>query len=135
MLLQGIFLTQGIEPVSLVFSAWTGGLFTSSTTCDKHTCTYTHTYSCVITLSQPFGGASGKEPPCQCRRHKGHRFDPWVGRSPGEGHGNSLQCSCLENPMKRGAWWAIVHSVRKSWTQLKQLKTQRKKHFKPLLVN
>ena len=37
-----------------------------------------------------------------------HGFDPWVGRSPGEGHGNPLQYSCLENPMERGAWWAIM---------------------------
>ena len=35
--------------------------------------------------------------------------DPWVGRSPGGGHGNPLQSSCLENPMDRGAWWATVH--------------------------
>ena len=33
------------------------------------------------------------------------------GRSPGEGDGNPLQCSCLENPMDRGAWWAIVHEI------------------------
>ena len=39
------------------------------------------------------------------------------GRSPGGGHGNPLQCSCLENPMDREAWWAIVHGVAKSWTQ------------------
>ena len=34
---------------------------------------------------------------------------PGLGRSPGGGHGNPLQCSCLENPMDRGAWWATVH--------------------------
>ena len=34
---------------------------------------------------------------------------PESGRSPGEGNGNPLQYSCLENPMDRGAWWAIVH--------------------------
>ena len=33
------------------------------------------------------------------------------GRSPGRGHGNPLWYSCLENPMDRGAWWALVHSV------------------------
>ena len=38
------------------------------------------------------------------------------GRSPGEGNGNSLQCSCLENPMDRGTWWATVHGVIKSQT-------------------
>ena len=48
-----------------------------------------------------------------------------MGRSPGEGNGNPLQYSCLENPvhglnptMDRGAWWAIVHGVAKSWTRL-----------------
>ena len=38
------------------------------------------------------------------------------GRSPGGGHGNPLQYSCLENPMDRGAWWATVHRVAKSRT-------------------
>ena len=43
---------------------------------------------------------------------------PGLGRSPGEGNGNPLQYSCLENPMDRGAWWATVHRVIKSHTQL-----------------
>ena len=41
-----------------------------------------------------------------------------LGRSPGEGNGNQLQYSCLENPMARGAWWAIVHRMAKSKTRL-----------------
>ena len=41
---------------------------------------------------------------------------PGLGRSPGAGNGNPLQYSCLENPMDRGAWQAIVHGVAKSWT-------------------
>ena len=41
---------------------------------------------------------------------------PRSGRSPGGGHGNSLQCSCLENPMDRGAWRATVHGVAESDT-------------------
>ena len=41
---------------------------------------------------------------------------PGSGRSPGEGHGNPLQYSCLENPMDRGAWWATVHRTAKSQT-------------------
>ena len=41
---------------------------------------------------------------------------PGFGRSPGGGHGNPLQYSCLENPMDRVAWWATVHRVPKSWT-------------------
>ena len=36
---------------------------------------------------------------------------PGLGRSPGEGNGDPLQYSCLENPMDRGAWWAMVHRV------------------------
>ena len=36
---------------------------------------------------------------------------PRLGRSPGGGHGNPLQCSCLEKSMDRGAWWAAVHGV------------------------
>ena len=43
---------------------------------------------------------------------------PGSGRSPGAGNGNSLQYSCLGNPMDRGAWRAIVYEVIKSWTQL-----------------
>ena len=43
---------------------------------------------------------------------------PGSGRFPGEGNGNPLQYSCLENPMDRGAWWATVHGVEKSQTRL-----------------
>ena len=47
--------------------------------------------------------------------------ETWVrplgwGRSPREGNGNSLQYSCLENSMDRGAWWVIVHGVTRSQT-------------------
>ena len=41
-----------------------------------------------------------------------------LGRSPGGGHGNPLQYSCLENPMNRRVWQATVHGVAKSWIQL-----------------
>ena len=43
---------------------------------------------------------------------------PGSGRSPGEGNGKPLQYSCLENPIDGGAWWATVHRVTKSQTQL-----------------
>ena len=43
---------------------------------------------------------------------------PGSGRSPGEGNDNPLQYSCVENPMDRGAWWAMVHGITKSQTQL-----------------
>ena len=68
------------------------------------------------------GGASGKEPACQCR------VDVWdagsilgSGRSPGGQHCNPLQCYCPENPMDRGAWWVAVHRVTESETWQKQL--------------
>ena len=43
---------------------------------------------------------------------------PGLGRTPGEGNGNPLQNSCLENSMERGTWWATVRGVTKSWTRL-----------------
>ena len=46
---------------------------------------------------------------------------PGLGRSTGRGHGNPLQCSCLENPRDEGAWWAAVYGVAQSWTRLKWL--------------
>ena len=48
---------------------------------------------------------------------------PGSGRSSGEGNHNPLQYSYLENPMDRGAWWATVYRIAKSWTRLKQLNT------------
>ena len=48
---------------------------------------------------------------------------PGSGRSPGGGDRSPLQCSCLENPTDRGAWWATVHGVTKSRTRLKRLST------------
>ena len=45
-------------------------------------------------------------------------FIPGLGRSPGEGNGNPLECSCLENSMDGGAWRATFHGVAKSWTQV-----------------
>ena len=73
------------------------------------------------------GGTRDKEPACQCRKCKRHGFNPWSGRSPGGGHGNPVQYSCLENPMDRGAWWATVHrvlKVRHNWSDLAQHSTQ-----------
>ena len=47
----------------------------------------------------------------------------------GEGNGNSLQCSCLENPMDRGAWWAAVYGVAQSQTRLKRLSSSSSRMF------
>ena len=49
---------------------------------------------------------------------------PGSERSPGGGHSSPLQYSCLENPMDRGAWWATVHRIAKTWTQPTRLSTQ-----------
>ena len=48
---------------------------------------------------------------------------PGSGRSPGGGHGKPLQYPCLENPVDRESWWAIVHRIAKSQTRLGQLNT------------
>ena len=70
------------------------------------------------------GGISGKEPPpASAIDIRDMNSIPGSGRFPGEGHGNPLQYSCLENPMDRGAWRATVHSITKSWTRRKQLST------------
>ena len=61
------------------------------------------------------GGSDSKEFACNAGDP---RMIPGSGRYPGEGNGNLLQYSCLENPMDRGAWWTTVHVVAKSWTRL-----------------
>ena len=77
----------------------------------------------AIFLTKGFpGGASGKELSCQCRRHKRHRFDPWVGRIPWR---RAWQPTPVFLPGQsygqRSLWWATVHRVAKSQTGLKQL--------------
>ena len=59
------------------------------------------------------GVSNGKESSCSAGNLGSI---PGSGRSPGEGNGNPLQYSGLENPMDRGAWQATVHGVTKSWT-------------------
>ena len=57
-----------------------------------------------------------KNPPANIGDIRDSGLIPGSGRSPGEGHGNPLQHSCLENPMDRGAWPATVHGVAESDT-------------------
>ena len=64
-----------------------------------------------------------KNPPASAEDMREAGSIPGSGRSPGGGHGNPLQYSCLENPTDRGAWRAIVHGVTKSQTRLKRLST------------
>ena len=64
-------------------------------------------------LSSYSGGSAGKESTCNVGDLGSI---PGSGRSPGGGHGNPLQYSCLENPTDRGAWQATVHGVAKNQT-------------------
>ena len=62
-----------------------------------------------------------KNPPSNERDVRDLDSIPGLGKFPGGGHDNPLQYSCLEDATVRGAWWATVHGVAKSWTQLKWL--------------
>ena len=68
-------------------------------------------------------GQQIKNPPANAGNVRDMGSIPGSARSSGEGHGKSLQYSCLEHPKDRGSWWAMVHRVAKSQTQLKQLST------------
>ena len=70
---------------------------------------------CTPILNHIYASSNGKE--CACNVGD-LGLIPRSERSPGEGHGNPLQYSCLDNSMDRGARWATVHGVAKSWTQL-----------------
>ena len=76
---------------------------------------------CVRNLYEGFpGGSDGKESACNAGDLGSV---PGSGRSPEDENGNPLQYACLENSMGRGAWWAAVRGVTKSWTGLKQCST------------
>ena len=62
-----------------------------------------------------------KNPPVNVRDIRDVGSIPGLGRSLGGEHGNPIQYSCLENPMERGTWKAMIHRVLKSWTRLKWL--------------
>ena len=64
------------------------------------------------------GGSVVKNPPADAEEAGDADSIPGLGRSPGGGHSNPLGCSCLENPVDRGAWWATVHRVAKNQIQL-----------------
>ena len=80
--------------------------------------------SCVcvcVDVLMPTGFPGGSEVKASACNAGDIGLIPGLGRSPGEGNGNPLQYSCLENLMNRGAWWATVHGIAKSQTRLKQL--------------
>ena len=64
------------------------------------------------------GFAGGSEVKASARNVGDPGSIPGLGRSPGEGNGNPLQYSCLENLMDGGGWWAMVHGVTKGRTRL-----------------
>ena len=64
----------------------------------------------LVAIIPAHGSSDGKE--------SAYNAIPRLGRSPRVGNGNPLQYSCLENSTDRGAWWATVHGVAKSWTRL-----------------
>ena len=73
--------------------------------------------SSTLQITGPSQVAQCQESACQCRRH---RFNPWVGKIPGEKNGNSLQYSCLENSMDRRAWQARIYGVTENHTWLSE---------------
>ena len=62
-----------------------------------------------------------KNPPANAGDIRDAGSIPGLGRSPGVGNSNPLQYSCLENPMDRGAWWAIIHRIAQSQSRLSDL--------------
>ena len=77
---------------------------------------------CLLWLTPKSTSAGGSVKNLQCKRR---RFSPWVRRSPGGGHGNTVQYSCLENSMGRGAWRARVRGHTRTQSRLKWLSTAR----------
>ena len=105
--------TQAEEAPSSL--AWCSILYTSFTPCFVMRTIYCRFYHYLFLHLSPLVDV-------RSRTRKGrsdlslhsHCLDP----RPGEGNGAPLQCSCLENPMDGGAWWASVHGVTKNWTRL-----------------
>ena len=78
--------------------------------------TFSYSYSVFYLPGLPISSVIKNLPANTADRRCG--FDAWVRRILWRRAWNPLQCSCLNNPIDRGAWWATVHGVTKSWTQL-----------------
>ena len=87
---------------------WKGQLYQSSP------CRYTTGWALRERVVGFLGSSVVKNPPANAGDAGNVGLIPGSGRSPGRGHGNPLQYSCLESPMDRGVWWAIVLGVAKS---------------------
>ena len=80
---------------------------------------YFYISACLIFYQDNSLGFPGDSDSKACADNAGDPGSiPGLEISPGEGNGKPLQCSCLENSMDEGAWWATVHGVAKSWTGL-----------------
>ena len=141
-LLQGIFPTQGLYLCLIMFPALAGRLFTTSATWEA-------LYKLYLILPMYNHWRRQWHPTPVLLPGKSHGQRSLVGCSPwgrwgsettvglhfhfslsciGEGNGNPLQCSCLENPRDRGAWWAAVYGVVQSWTWLMWLSSSMYNH-------
>ena len=119
-LLQGIFPTKGLKP-SLLHCRWT--LYWLSHR-EVHIVLFKWHPTPVLLPGKSHGWRSlvgcspwGREESDRTERLHFHFSLSCIG----EGNGDPVQCSCLENPRDRGAWWAAVYGVAQSWTRLKQL--------------
>ena len=114
------------QRILVEYSPW--DLKESETTEHAHTCAHTDTHhthtakfidwlveNCRFNNMGFPSGSDSEESACNAGDPGSI---PGLGRFLGEGNGNPLQYSCLENPMDREAWWATVHGVTKSWTWL-----------------
>ena len=112
-------MSQGRGGQSVLLGLWSCGQGDNGAWCVQgHACNPTLGYRQCPPHRQILGfpdGSDGKESTCNAGDLGSISG---FGRSPGEGNGYPLQYSCLENPMARGAWRAIVHGVTKSWTGL-----------------
>ena len=84
---------------------------------------YVSAFSFIVKSHSMWGFPGGSEVKVSAWNAGDPGSIPGLGRSPGEGNGNPLQYSCLENSMDGGAWWATVHGVTKSQTRLSDFTT------------
>ena len=113
---HGIFQARILESVAI--SSSRGSFWPRDPTCvsciGRRILYHCAAWKATLRYSIP-GGSDSKESTCSMGNLGSI---PGLGRSVGGGHGNPLQCSCLENTMDRGVWWATSHGVTKSRTQL-----------------
>ena len=149
---QGFCMLQGYAPQTLLYmwvtqryfkmqiltsevqgEAW--GSYISNKFPDEASVTVPPHFECYLSKNWGFpGSTSGKEPACQCGRHKRHGFDPWVGKIPWRRAWQPTTVFLPEEFLQdRGAWWATVHMVSNSWTWLKRPNMQT--HLKSTLIS